>query len=368
MSYISYGITVSDGQKSDFRRAMKNGEEITLRLSNSDLSGSDHFLLTQRQINKIEKSKSKGVGCDIDFSSTQVKKHRSTGSMEGGALNPSLILEGIKAGSDGVANIFGSISSTIQNQQNRKNEKQYLTGEIDAQKAKMNMMAQATKMGMQAQRFENLKKMRDQLGLKWSNDDIMEKVLNGGKIKGGCNGCKKGGAVDPQLAGDAIRSGSNAGANVVGNITGLIDNSLEQGFVKKQNDGTYDFIKQMNEGKKNSYNDTALVLKIAGIKGMVKKYGLNWGDDKIMEYAMKGGTVEGLGLFIHGSKGGKGLFVQGGAFESLLGKSPGSSMVGKCRAMTPQCTGKTWEQLKQRNSGQGLFVQGKGSEKKKKKL
>jgi len=351
MSYISYGVTVSEGQKAEFRKAMRNGTEVTLRLSNSDLSGSDHFLLTQRQINKIEKSKANGVGCDINFSETQVKKHRSQGNV-GGALNPSLILEGIKSGSEGVANIFGSISSTIQNQQNRKNEKQYLTGEIDAQKAKMNMMAQATKMGMQAQRFENLKKMRDQLGLKWSNDDIMEKVLSGGKIKGGCNGCKKGGAVDPQLAGDAIRSGSNAGANVVGNITGLIDNSLEQGFVKKQNDGTYDFIKQMNEGKKNSYNDTALVLKIAGIKGMVKKYGLNWSDDKIMEYAMKGGTVQGLGLFLHGSKGGKGMFVQGKAIK------------GQCRALTPQCTGKTWEELRQsRSSGKGMFIQGSGKKK-----
>jgi len=367
MSYVSYGITVSDGQKSEFRRAMRNGNPITLRLSNSDLSGSDHFLLTQRQINKIEKSEANGVGCDITFSGTQVKKHRSQGSV-GGALDPSLILEGIKSGSEGVANIFGSISSTIQNQQNRKNEKQYLTGEIDAQKAKMNMMAQATKMGMQAQRFENLKKMRDQLGLKWSNDDIMEKVLSGGKVKGGCN-CKKGGAVDPQLAGDAIRSGSNAGANVVGNITGLIDNSLEQGFVKKQNDGTYDFIKQMNEGKKNSYNDTALVLKIAGIKGMVKKYGLNWNDDKIMEYAMRGN-----GLFLHGPKNGKGLFVHGkggynitdeqwNKWKEEQGKK---GIKGQCRALTPQCTGKTWEELRQgkgSNSGKGMFIQGSGKKK-----
>ena len=355
---------------------MRNGTGVTLRLSNSDLSGPDHFLLTQRQINKIEKNKSNGVGCDLTFSGTQVKKHRSTG----GAIDPSLVLEGIKAGSDGVANIFGSVSSTIQNQKNRENEKQYLTGEIDAQKAKMNMMAQATKMGMQAQRFENLKKMRDQLGLKWSNDDIMMKVLSGG-----CNSCKKGGAVDRQLVSDAVSSGSNAGANVVGNITGLIDNSLEQGFVKKQNDGTYDFIKQMNEGKKNAYNDTALVLKIAGIKGMVKKYGLNWDDDKIMEYAMRGGTLEGLGLFLHGSKGGNGLFLQGkGGYDISkdIGKNAlkqwkeasNLSNVKKpktqCRAYTAECLGMTKEEFakhqRERAGGKGLFVQGKGKGKGKK--
>jgi len=343
MSYTSYGVTLSEFQKGEFRKAMRNGTGVTLRLSNSDLSGPDHFLLTQRQINKIEKNKSNGVGCDLTFSGTQVKKHRSTG----GAIDPSLVLEGIKAGSDGVANIFGSVSSTIQNQKNRENEKQYLTGEIDAQKAKMNMMAQATKMGMQAQRFENLKKMRDQLGLKWSNDDIMMKVLSGG-----CNSCKKGGAVDRQLVSDAVSSGSNAGANVVGNITGLIDNSLEQGFVKKQNDGTYDFIKQMNEGKKNSYNDTALVLKIAGIKGMVKKYGLNWDDDKIMEYAMRGS-----GLFLHG-KGGYNVTDE--QLKNWRESEKKKGIKGQCRALTPQCTGKTWEQLK---NGNGLFIQGSGKKK-----
>jgi len=62
---------------------MRNGSEITLRLSNSDLTGFDHFLFTQSQLNKIEKSKVNGVGCDITFSETQVKKHRSLNSGEG---------------------------------------------------------------------------------------------------------------------------------------------------------------------------------------------------------------------------------------------------------------------------------------------
>ena len=197
--------------------------------------------------------------------------------------------------------------------------------------------------------------------------------------------CKFGGAVDRQLVSDAVSSGSNAGANVVGNITGLIDNSLEQGFVKKQNDGTYDFIKQMNEGKKNAYNDTALVLKIAGIKGMVKKYGLNWDDDKIMEYAMRGGTLEGLGLFLHGSKGGNGLFLQGkGGYDISkdIGKNAlkqwkeasNLSNVKKpktqCRAYTAECLGMTKEEFakhqRERAGGKGLFVQGKGKGKGKK--
>jgi len=313
---------------------MRNGKELTLRLSNTSLSGSDHVLLTQRQINKIEKAKAKGVGCEIDFSATQMKHHRAK-NVDGGAIDPSLILEGIKAGSDGVANIFGSVSSTIQNQKNRENEKQYLTGEVDAHKAKMNMMSQTLKTGMQMQRFEALKKFRDQNHLNWSDDQIFERVLNGG-------------AIDPQLAGDAIRSSSNAGANVVGNITGLIDNSLEQGFVKKKNDGTYDFMKQFNDSKKNAYNDSALMLKIAGIKGMVKKFGLNWSDDKILDYAMKGGTVKGLGLYLQGKgmflqgEHGKGMFVQGGCNCQGQGLGDGKPM---CRALTPQCTGLSKEEF-----------------------
>lgn len=346
MSYKSYGITVSDFQKGEFKKAMRNNSEVTLRLSNSNLTGPDHFLFTQRQINKIEKSKTNGVGCDITFSETQVKKHKTK---EGGAINPALIMEGIKAGSEGVSNIVGSISSTIQNQKDREFEKDQLTGKYATKAAKMKIFSELQKNAGMMKRFESMKKFRDHNKLNWTDDEIFERI-----ISGGCNGKRKGGNIDPQSAGDAIRSGANAGANIVGNITGMIDSSLDQGFQKKKLDGTYDTLTQMNKSTTNAYNDAALMMKIAGVKGMVKKYGLSWDDNKILNYAMSGGNINniGKGMFLHGTNRGKGLFVHGGKVNA------------QCRAYTPQCLGMTNEEFEKHRKGEGLFIHGKGRKKK----
>ena len=91
-TYIEYGVTLSDGQKSKLLSAIQNKSPLTLRLKHSHLQGSDELMLTQRQLNKIQKSLANGTGVDIKISKTQIRnsvKH-------GGNLFTSLIKLGLK--------------------------------------------------------------------------------------------------------------------------------------------------------------------------------------------------------------------------------------------------------------------------------
>ena len=54
-TYLEYGVTLTDGQKSKLMSAIKNKSPLTLRLKNSHLRGSDELILTRRQITKIKK-------------------------------------------------------------------------------------------------------------------------------------------------------------------------------------------------------------------------------------------------------------------------------------------------------------------------
>ena len=85
-SYIEYGVTLSDGQKSKLLSAIKNKSPLTLRLKHSHLQGSDELMLTQRQIAKIQKSMANGIGSDLKIS----KKQISSSVKHGGNLFSSL--------------------------------------------------------------------------------------------------------------------------------------------------------------------------------------------------------------------------------------------------------------------------------------
>ena len=91
-SYIEYGVTLSDGQKSKLLSAIQNKSPLTLRLKHSHLQGSDELMLTQRQIAKIQKSLANGTGSDIKIS----KKQISSSVKHGGNLFSSLIRLGSK--------------------------------------------------------------------------------------------------------------------------------------------------------------------------------------------------------------------------------------------------------------------------------
>ena len=53
-TYIEYGVTLTDGQKSKLASAIRNKSPLTLRLKNSHLRGSDELMLTQRQLLKLK--------------------------------------------------------------------------------------------------------------------------------------------------------------------------------------------------------------------------------------------------------------------------------------------------------------------------
>ena len=73
-TYIEYGVTLTDGQKSKLASAIINQTPLTLRLKHSHLQGSDELMLTKRQIDKIKKSLTNGTGTDIKISKTQIRK------------------------------------------------------------------------------------------------------------------------------------------------------------------------------------------------------------------------------------------------------------------------------------------------------
>ena len=72
-TYIEYGVTLSDGQKSKLLRAINKRSAISLRLKHSHLQGPDELMLTQRQIAKIKKSMANGTGTVLKISETQIK-------------------------------------------------------------------------------------------------------------------------------------------------------------------------------------------------------------------------------------------------------------------------------------------------------
>ena len=73
-TYIEYGVTITDGQKSKLASAILNKSPLTLRLKHSHLRGSDELMLTKRQIAKIKKSLANGTGSDIKISRTQIRR------------------------------------------------------------------------------------------------------------------------------------------------------------------------------------------------------------------------------------------------------------------------------------------------------
>ena len=93
MSYIKYGVNLSDGQKDKLARALSNKSAITIRLTKNDLTGSDDMMLTKTQLKRIKKAMSNGTGVDLKISKTQV----SHLIQEDGSLWSSLFSLGTKA-------------------------------------------------------------------------------------------------------------------------------------------------------------------------------------------------------------------------------------------------------------------------------
>ena len=84
--YFEYGVNLSEGQKTNLAKAIQTNSELTLRLKNNQLRGSDELMLTKTQLNKIQKAASNRTGVDVNFSKTQIRK----AVKQGGSLFSSL--------------------------------------------------------------------------------------------------------------------------------------------------------------------------------------------------------------------------------------------------------------------------------------
>ena len=85
MSYFQYNLSLTQGQKEKMLKAYQKMAPFTIRLKNTQLTGSDPLMLTQTQVKKIEKSKVNGTGTDIRISAAQIRKQ------DGGSLFSSLM-------------------------------------------------------------------------------------------------------------------------------------------------------------------------------------------------------------------------------------------------------------------------------------
>ena len=74
MTYIEYGVNLTDNQKLNLASAINNKTPLTLRIKRTNLRGNDELMLTKRQIVKIQKSLSNGTGTNIKISKTQISK------------------------------------------------------------------------------------------------------------------------------------------------------------------------------------------------------------------------------------------------------------------------------------------------------
>lgn len=80
MSYVEYKINLSEGQKHKLAKSYRDKCPYTLRLKYEDLNGTFPILLTQTQINKIDRAKQNKSGLEIKISREQMRS-------QGGFLN-----------------------------------------------------------------------------------------------------------------------------------------------------------------------------------------------------------------------------------------------------------------------------------------
>ena len=81
MSYQSYSVRLTEGQKENLARAYKNRSPITIRLKNDQLKGNFPLLLTKTQINRINKADK--TGDDINISKKQISAQSKNGEFLG---------------------------------------------------------------------------------------------------------------------------------------------------------------------------------------------------------------------------------------------------------------------------------------------
>jgi len=79
MSFKESHLNLTQAQKRQIANAVQNGSGVKLRFKHGQLKHGDKLLLTQRQLNKIEKSYQKGSGCEITLTKNQLNKMKTGG-------------------------------------------------------------------------------------------------------------------------------------------------------------------------------------------------------------------------------------------------------------------------------------------------
>ena len=83
MSYINVRVNISENQKNNIKKALEQGEPVSIRLSYNDLCDNDVLALTNSQMNRMTKACENGKGITIKMSRSQVEHNKT---IEGGFL------------------------------------------------------------------------------------------------------------------------------------------------------------------------------------------------------------------------------------------------------------------------------------------
>ena len=72
-------VNLSDGQRRKLAKAYRDKEEVSIKLSNKNLSGSDTLMVPKNTANRVAKSKGLGKGAQIKISRANVRKQNGSG-------------------------------------------------------------------------------------------------------------------------------------------------------------------------------------------------------------------------------------------------------------------------------------------------
>ena len=72
-------VNLSDGQKRKLAKAYRDKEEVSIKLSHKNLSGSDTLMVPKNTVNRLAKSKATGKGIQIKISRANVRKQTGSG-------------------------------------------------------------------------------------------------------------------------------------------------------------------------------------------------------------------------------------------------------------------------------------------------
>ena len=81
--YTKVNVNIPESQNEKLRKALAARNQLSLRLSHADLTGTDVIAVTQSQLNKIKKAHEDGRGLTIKMSKSQVVHNMK---VEGGIL------------------------------------------------------------------------------------------------------------------------------------------------------------------------------------------------------------------------------------------------------------------------------------------